>query len=230
MGMSTNGVRGRRCGCHAPPPAAAGGGGEEPGAAGGRPGRAARAGGGGGGAAGRARRRTRAPARQACPTAKPAAAGPPAFSTVLRPARAAMTCRPRAWDGQRVAPVVPPAVEVVPVRHRRSRRCAERRVGRRSRSRLRAGVVRESTLHDDLIATEDARQCGTGGRTGNREGTGRTRRPTPRDAVARLVVRAQSRTCPTKCLSRRFSFSYSRGASHESSSLRRPPTEAPSLN
>ena len=129
MGMSTNGVRGRRCGSHAPPPAAAGGGGEEPGAAGGRPGRAARAGGGGGGAAGRARRRTRAPARQACPTAKPAAAGPPAFSTVLRPARAAMTCRPRAWDGQRVAPVVPPAVEVVPVRHRRSRRCDERRVG-----------------------------------------------------------------------------------------------------
>ena len=136
---------GGRCGCHATAPAAAGGGGEEPGAAGGRPGRAARAGGGGGGAAGRARRRTRAPARQACPTAKPATAGPPAFSTVLRPARAAMTCRPRAWDGQRVAPVVPPAVEVVPVRHRRSRRCAERRVGRRSRSRLRAGVVREST-------------------------------------------------------------------------------------
>ena len=26
-----------------------------------------------------------------------------------RPARAAMTCRPRPWDGQRVAPVVPPA-------------------------------------------------------------------------------------------------------------------------
>ena len=35
-------------------------------------GREARAGGGGGGAAGRARRRTRGPARQACPTAKPA--------------------------------------------------------------------------------------------------------------------------------------------------------------
>ena len=45
----------------------------------------------------------------ACPTAKPAAARPTAFSTVLRPARAAMTCRPRPWDGQRVAPVVPPA-------------------------------------------------------------------------------------------------------------------------
>ena len=45
----------------------------------------------------------------ACPTAKPAAARPTAFSTVLRLARAAMTCRPRPWDGQRVAPVVPPA-------------------------------------------------------------------------------------------------------------------------
>ena len=55
----------------------------------------------------------------ACPTAKPAAARPTAFSTVLRPARAAMTCRPRPWDGQRVPPVVPPVVppagaEVVP--------------------------------------------------------------------------------------------------------------------
>ena len=48
----------------------------------------------------------------ACPTDKPAAARPTAFSTVLRPARAAMTCRPRPWDGQRVAPVVPPAVTV----------------------------------------------------------------------------------------------------------------------
>ena len=61
----------------------------------------------------------------ACPTAKPAAARPTAFSTVLRLARAAMTCRPRPWDGQRVAPVVPPAgaagAEVVPGRHRRSR-------------------------------------------------------------------------------------------------------------
>ena len=55
----------------------------------------------------------------ACPTAKPAAERPTAFSTVLRPARAAMTCRPRPWDGQRVAPVVAPVVppagaEVVP--------------------------------------------------------------------------------------------------------------------
>ena len=33
----------------------------------------------------------------------------------LRPARAATTCRPRAWDGQRVAAVIPPADgEVVP--------------------------------------------------------------------------------------------------------------------
>ena len=45
----------------------------------------------------------------ACLTAKPATARPTAFSTVLRPARAAMTCRPRARGGQRVAPVVPPA-------------------------------------------------------------------------------------------------------------------------
>ena len=62
------------------------------------------------------RRRRRGTGRPAaCPTAKPAAARPTAFSTVLRPARAAMTCRPRAWDGQRVAPVVPPAgAEVVP--------------------------------------------------------------------------------------------------------------------
>ena len=48
-------------------------------------------------------------------TAKPAAARPTGFSTVLRPARAAITCRPRPWDGQRGAPVVPPAgTEVVP--------------------------------------------------------------------------------------------------------------------
>ena len=66
----------------------------------------------------------------ACPTAKPAAARPTAFSTVLRPARAAMTLqdeglgrtarrarRPASRRGSRAG------------RHRRSRRWAERRVG-----------------------------------------------------------------------------------------------------
>ena len=71
-----------------------------------------------------------AAARQACPTAKPAAARPTAFSTVLRLARAAMTCRPRLWDGQRVAPVVPPAgAEVVPAGTVDRGDGAERRVG-----------------------------------------------------------------------------------------------------
>ena len=66
----------------------------------------------------------------ACPTDKPAAARPTAFSTVLRPARAAMTCRPRPWDGQRVAPVVPPAgAEVVPTGTVDRGDGAERRVG-----------------------------------------------------------------------------------------------------
>ena len=66
----------------------------------------------------------------ACPTAKPAAARPTAFSTVLRLARAAMTCRPRPWDGQRVAPVVPPAgAEVVPAGTVDRGDGAERRVG-----------------------------------------------------------------------------------------------------
>ena len=66
----------------------------------------------------------------ACPTAKPAAARPTAFSTVLRLARAAMTCRPRPWDGQRVAPVVPPAgAEVVPAGTVHRGDGAERRVG-----------------------------------------------------------------------------------------------------
>ena len=46
----------------------------------------------------------------ACPTAKPAAARPTAFSTVLRPRASRDDLhRPRPWDGQRVAPVVPPA-------------------------------------------------------------------------------------------------------------------------
>ena len=88
------------------------------GAARGLPGRAARTGGGGRGAAGRARRRTRPPVSVSDGQAR-VRARPRAFSTVLRPARAAMTCRPRPWDGQRVPPVVPPAVppagaEVVP--------------------------------------------------------------------------------------------------------------------
>ena len=71
-----------------------------------------------------------AAARQRVRRAKPAAARPTAFSTVLRPARAAMTCRPRAWDGQRVAPFFPPAgAEVVPAGTADRGEWAERRVG-----------------------------------------------------------------------------------------------------
>ena len=59
--------------------------------------------------------RRRAPPVAASPTAKPGRAADRVVDG-LRPARAATTCRPRAWDGQRVAAVVPPADgEVVPV-------------------------------------------------------------------------------------------------------------------
>ena len=78
------------------------------GAAQGRPGRAARAGGGGRGAAGRARRRTRPPVSVSDGQARGRATDR-VLDGGSGPARAAMTCRPRPWDGQRVAPVVPAA-------------------------------------------------------------------------------------------------------------------------
>ena len=68
------------------------------------------AGGGGCGAAGRARRR-RGRGIRGESDGQARGRGPVA----LRLARAPTTCRRRAWDGQRVAPVVPPAgAEVVP--------------------------------------------------------------------------------------------------------------------
>ena len=68
--------------------------------------------------------RTRAKRRRgrggaAIPTAKP----------VVGLARAATTCRRRAWDGQRVSPVVPPAGAEGSARWHRRRRYTRRRVG-----------------------------------------------------------------------------------------------------
>ena len=125
------------------------------GAARGRPGRAARAGGGGRGAAGRARRRTRPPVS---PTLAPRRGFPrpayrrgprprpsprprddrPRSRRCSRPARAAMSCRPRSL-GRTACRARRPAS-----RHRRSRHGAERRVGGHW-SRLR-GQVRESAI------------------------------------------------------------------------------------
>ena len=63
-----------------------------------------------------------------CPTAKLAAARPTAFSTVLRPARAAITCRPDGL-GRTARRARRPASRRGSRAGRRSRRWAERRVG-----------------------------------------------------------------------------------------------------
>ena len=93
----------------------------------GRGGRTFGAGGGGCGAAGRARRR-REPRRRGESDGQARGRGAERVVDGLRLARAATTCRRRAWDRQRVSPVVPPAGARAR-RHRRSRRCAGRRVG-----------------------------------------------------------------------------------------------------
>ena len=89
------------------------------------------AGGGGRGAAGRARRgrggvrswpRRRGEVRRSSPRPRPTA-----LSSPLRPARAATTCRPTAWDSRARRPASRRGSRAR--RDRRSRRYAERRVG-----------------------------------------------------------------------------------------------------
>ena len=103
----------------------------------------------------------------ACPTAKPAAARP----TACR----AMTCRPRPWDGQRVAPVVPPAGTVD------RGDGAERRVGGHW-SRLRGQSVSPPPTVSRVPAAPvvsffGRRRCRWFGSGPSRSSPGRRRRP-----------------------------------------------------